>query len=377
MAARTLINVPAKGQARRGHRDQVADLAHHGKRLPPRQHRQADPARHHHLDASAPTTARRSSDAALYPAISGQSVHHLLYGRDRERHDRVQMDRRQRIRRGRLRATSRSNERCRDPATARAFRRRGRCALAGSLPQLHAEIPLNERRSGYEDMSARQHAPCRMTTPPIRRCCRCSTARRCGSAKAGSAGKSCADCHGDATAEDEGRLGALSGVLMTKLEPAGRSRAARQPLPRAAPERDAVLVREQGDAGAHHLSRPAIARRADRAADDPRLAPFIEQGRAIYNQRQGQLNLSCGQCHDDNWGKVSPATTVPQGHPTGYPIYRLEWQSVGSLQRRLRNCLIGMRAEPIHSALPEHVNMELYLMWRARGMKVETPAVRP
>ena len=98
---------------------------------------------------------------------------------------------------------------------------------------------------------------------------------------------------------------------------------------------------------------------------------------AAFNQRQGQLNLSCGQCHDDNWGKHLAGNTVPQAHPTGYPIYRLEWQSLGSLQRRLRNCMIGMRAEPYAYGAPEYVDMELFLMWRARGMKIETPAVRP
>ena len=39
----------AEGQARRDHPDQDADLAHHGDRLPPRQRRPADPARHHHV----------------------------------------------------------------------------------------------------------------------------------------------------------------------------------------------------------------------------------------------------------------------------------------------------------------------------------------
>ena len=38
-----------EGQARRGHRDQDADLAHHGVRLPRRHARRADPARHHHV----------------------------------------------------------------------------------------------------------------------------------------------------------------------------------------------------------------------------------------------------------------------------------------------------------------------------------------
>ena len=66
-----------------------------------------------------------------------------------------------------------------------------------------------------------------------------------------------------------------------------------------------------------------------------------------------------------------------RAHPTGYPIYRLEWQGLGSLQRRLRNCMIGVRAEPYAYGAPEYVELEYYLMWRARGMKLETPAVRP
>jgi sulfur-oxidizing protein SoxA len=36
-----------------------------------------------------------------------------------------------------------------------------------------------------------------------------------------------------------------------------------------------------------------------------------------------------------------------------------------------------MRAEPYEYGAPEYVSLELYLMWRARGLPVETPAVRP
>ena len=39
--------------------------------------------------------------------------------------------------------------------------------------------------------------------------------------------------------------------------------------------------------------------------------------------------------------------------------------------------MTGMRAEPYAYGAPEFVELELYLMWRARGMAVETPAVRP
>ncbi len=68
---------------------------------------------------------------------------------------------------------------------------------------------------------------------------------------------------------------------------------------------------------------------------------------------------------------------IPQGQPTGYPLYRLEWQGLGSLQRRLRNCLTGMRAEPFAYGAPDFVALELYLATRAAPLPVETPAVRP
>ena len=105
--------------------------------------------------------------------------------------------------------------------------------------------------------------------------------------------------------------------------------------------------------------------------------PHMAAGRATFYRRQGQLNLACTQCHDDNWGKKLAGSTIPQAHPTGYPLYRLEWQGMGSLQRRLRNCMIGVRAEPYPYGAAGFVELELYLMWRARGMPLETPAVRP
>ena len=108
-----------------------------------------------------------------------------------------------------------------------------------------------------------------------------------------------------------------------------------------------------------------------------KMKPFLESGRAAFSRRQGQLNIACVQCHDGEWGKSLAGNPIPQAHPTGYPIYRLEWQGLGSLERRLRNCFIGVRAEPYAYGAPEFVELELYLMWRARGMKLETPGVRP
>jgi L-cysteine S-thiosulfotransferase len=104
--------------------------------------------------------------------------------------------------------------------------------------------------------------------------------------------------------------------------------------------------------------------------------PWFERGRTLYYEQQGQLNLSCAQCHEAAWGKRLRAEPISQGHPNGFPAYRLEWQTLGSLHRRLRACFQGVRAEPFASGSPQLVALELFLAWRAQGLAIETPAVR-
>ena len=111
--------------------------------------------------------------------------------------------------------------------------------------------------------------------------------------------------------------------------------------------------------------------------EDPRLLPFRRAGEQRFMQRMGQLDLSCAQCHDANAGGKLGGSVIPQAHPTGYPVYRLEWQAMGSLQRRLRNCMSGVRAEPYAYGASELIELELYLATRAKGMLGETPGVRP
>jgi L-cysteine S-thiosulfotransferase len=109
---------------------------------------------------------------------------------------------------------------------------------------------------------------------------------------------------------------------------------------------------------------------------DGPMRPLLSRGRTLYYQQQGQLNLSCAQCHEEAWGKRLRAERISQGHPNGFPAYRLEWQTMGSLHRRLRACFQGVRAEPFASGSPELVALELFLAWRAQGLVIETPAVR-
>jgi L-cysteine S-thiosulfotransferase len=110
---------------------------------------------------------------------------------------------------------------------------------------------------------------------------------------------------------------------------------------------------------------------------DKRLQSVLDQGKALYEQPMGQLNMACTQCHDQYAGKKLGSAVIPQGHPNGYPLYRLEWQELGSLQRRLRNCMSGVRAVPFAYDSAEMAALELFLKKRAVGLRLEAPALRP
>ena len=193
---------------------------------------------------------------------------------------------------------------------------------------------------------------------------------------AGRDGKSCAACHGDAKTAMKGvaaRYPRIDEGSARLINIEGRIQQCRERRQQAEPFKYE---------SAEMLALTAYVAQQSRGMPmnvtiDWQNRHNFEAGRAMYYRRTGQMNLSCAQCHQDNWGKKLGPETMSQGHGVAYPIYRLEWQSLGSLQRRLRNCISGMRAEVPDYGAPEYVNLELFLMQRASGMPMESPAVRP
>lgn len=195
------------------------------------------------------------------------------------------------------------------------------------------------------------------------------------SAPAGSSGKSCADCHGAAetmrgAAARHPAYDAARGRPVTLVQRINLCRTERQGAPALAPEGEAML----GISAFVGLQSRGMAVAPDPA---PAMRSWVQAGAAVFHLRQGQLNLSCAQCHDGFAGQRLGGAPIPQGQANGYPIYRLEWQGMGSLHRRLRACLIGARAEPYAADSAELLALESYLARRAEGLVVETPGVRP
>jgi L-cysteine S-thiosulfotransferase len=235
--------------------------------------------------------------------------------------------------------------------------------------------PPDPRRSGFEDMQPGTQALQRDDAQNPAMLWVAEGAERWRKA-AGAAGPSCFDCHGEAAKTMRGvaaRYPRYDAQTARPVTLAGRIRQClteRQQAAAPPPESDVLLALETYVA--------FQSRGLPIAPDpDPRLDRHRAAGAALWQRPFGQLALACTQCHDALAGRRLAGNTIPQAHPVGYPLYRLEWQTVGSLERRLRNCLTGVRAEPFAYGSLEHAQLAAYLMQRAAGMAVETPAVRP
>ena len=192
----------------------------------------------------------------------------------------------------------------------------------------------------------------------------------------GKAGRSCADCHGDA----EAAMRSVGASYPKFHEASGRPinleqriNLCRSEHMQAEPwpwESDPLLAMT---AYVKHHSRGMP---VDVAVDGP-AARFFEAGRELYYRRRGVMDMACKHCHNDHYGQHLRTNLLTQGQSNGFPMYRLGWQTFGSLHRFVGDvCYARVRATPLEPGSKELVNLELYLAWRGSGLPVETPAVR-
>ncbi|MCK9529998.1 MAG: sulfur oxidation c-type cytochrome SoxA [Gammaproteobacteria bacterium] len=112
--------------------------------------------------------------------------------------------------------------------------------------------------------------------------------------------------------------------------------------------------------------------------NDPRALAWYEKGKAHFYMKRGQLNMSCANCHQDNAGNrvrsevLSPAL----GHPTHFPVHRLSWGNLGTLQRRYGGCNEQVRAKAFADQGPEYRALEYFHTYMSNGIKVNAPSTR-
>ena len=186
---------------------------------------------------------------------------------------------------------------------------------------------------------------------------------------------SCAACHQDSQQSMRGvsmkypRWDKSTSQLINLEGQINACRTQRQHLPALAYESDELL----GLTALVSLASRGLV--LSRTLDDD-LKPALSRGQSRYETRMGQNNLACMHCHTQNAGQHLGGETISQGQPHAYPAYRLEWQRLGSLQKRLRACLSGVKAEIWPFGSQELTELELYLSFRGEGLAIESPGVR-
>ena len=193
-------------------------------------------------------------------------------------------------------------------------------------------------------------------------------------------GKSCAACHGSTI--QPGQAMASAATRYPRLSADGRTLINLEDQIRQCWTRSGATVEDEEvlalSALLHDQARglPINVQPPSEASARAHWEQRLDRARAAYTQRMGRMNLACVHCHDLNVGKTLRTEVVSPGHPTGFPVYRMRWQTLGSLERRLRACYSGVQAELPPPGSPLLRDLELLLKVRAQGLPIEGPSIR-
>lgn len=190
----------------------------------------------------------------------------------------------------------------------------------------------------------------------------------------GSEGKSCASCHGSPE-----EMAGVRPVYPKWNEAAGEVRTLQMQVNDCRENRMGAEAWKTDKGGS--IPMEAMLASVSRglpvnvAIDGPAQATW-EKGKEIYYTRFGQLELSCANCHEDNYGNMIRADHLSQGQINGFPTYRLKNARLNGTQSRFKGCIRDTRAETFNPGSPEFVALELYVASRGNGLSVEGPSVR-
>ncbi len=104
--------------------------------------------------------------------------------------------------------------------------------------------------------------------------------------------------------------------------------------------------------------------------------PTYRLGEELYNQRFGQMGMTCHHCHVQYQGLRLRGQKLTQGQTNGFPVYRFGSSRITSLHRRFNECFVQLRAEPYEVGSEEYKALEYFMGVMSNGLKVETPGVR-
>jgi L-cysteine S-thiosulfotransferase len=113
--------------------------------------------------------------------------------------------------------------------------------------------------------------------------------------------------------------------------------------------------------------------------NDPRALAAYEKGEEYFYTRRGQLNFSCASCHVQLPGEhIRTEVLAPAlGILAAMPIYRSEWNGMGTISRRFVTCNSQTRAVPLAPQDEDYRDVEYFLSYMSNGLPIAGPGARP
>jgi len=113
--------------------------------------------------------------------------------------------------------------------------------------------------------------------------------------------------------------------------------------------------------------------------DDPRALAAFEKGEQYFYTRRGQLNFSCASCHVQLPGEhIRTEVLAPAlGILAAMPIYRSEWNGMGTISRRFVTCNSQVRGVPLPPQDELYRDVEYFLSYMSNGLPIAGPGARP
>lgn len=103
-----------------------------------------------------------------------------------------------------------------------------------------------------------------------------------------------------------------------------------------------------------------------------------ERGKEYYYTQRGYLKLSCATCHIQGAGqrvrneKLSPLL----GQITHFPVYRLKWGGLGTLERRMSGCVKDQGQVPPKNDSKQMHELLYFMAYMSNDMPIDGPDVR-
>ena len=103
-----------------------------------------------------------------------------------------------------------------------------------------------------------------------------------------------------------------------------------------------------------------------------------ENGKEFYYTQRGYLKLSCATCHVQGAGqrvrneKLSPLT----GQITQFPVHRLKWEELGTLERRLSGCIVDQGQVSPKDESTQMKELVYFMAYMSNGMAIDGPDIR-